>query len=169
MLKNINRSLNKLLDIPWVSALAGMVLIAYASLVAPDLPPFIANLFGNPIFKTLFMFTILVMRQVSPTLALLISVSLIISLQTFHRYESYAALKDWKEILKQKNHDDNEEEFVSEQNVEQETESTDSSVETGDVTQVMGVSGDDVMGAQGLNYPYGFPGTREGASLKYAF
>lgn len=74
----------------YVSATVSIFLILYASLAAPKLPPFIASLFENTLFKVLIFFLILAVRSYNPTVALLVAIGFLISLQTLSKYRIFA-------------------------------------------------------------------------------
>jgi hypothetical protein len=93
MLTNVNQQLNKFYSNPYVAGSLALFFILYASFAAPQLPPVVASLFGNPAFKILFMILILSVKQYNPVLAILVSIAFALSLQTLHRYESHNKLK----------------------------------------------------------------------------
>ena len=95
-----NRHLNNLYNMPYASSALALFFILYASLVAPDLPPYISNLFSNQVFKIIVMIVILSFRKYDPVLSLLVSVAFVISLQTMHRHKCFDKLRDWKSRLK---------------------------------------------------------------------
>jgi len=97
ILKSVNKSLDQVYGSPYTGAALAICFLVFAAVVAPDLPPALAGLFANPVFKVLFMALILVMRRYSPVLALLVSVGFVLALQTLHRLQSFATLKEWQQ------------------------------------------------------------------------
>lgn len=85
----LDRYLRTALANPYFSAGLTLFLVLYASLAAPDLPPFLAGLFDNPLFKLLVLFLILLVRDYDPTVALLAAVAFIISLQALNRHKMF--------------------------------------------------------------------------------
>lgn len=73
----------------YASTALTMFLVLYAGLAAPNLPPILAGLFDNPLFKLLVLFLILVVRNYSPTVALLTVVAFAISMQALNRYKMF--------------------------------------------------------------------------------
>ncbi len=65
---------------PVVFAIAVLVLNMYASAVAPSLPPSVTWIFDNSFFKIAFVFLLLFISKVSPSIALVLSVAFIVSL-----------------------------------------------------------------------------------------
>jgi hypothetical protein len=74
---------------PYVVGVVAILAIVYGGLMAPQLPPTVAAWFGNPIFKVLFIFLILAVRNYNPTVAILLTLGLIISMQTLNRYRVF--------------------------------------------------------------------------------
>lgn len=74
---------------PYVVGVLSILAIVYGSLLAPQLPPTVASWFTNPIFKVLFIFLILAVRNINPTVAILLTLGLIISMQTLNRYRVF--------------------------------------------------------------------------------
>ncbi len=75
------------LDNEYVSTALSLFLILYAGLAAPKLPESIARLFENDIFKVLICFLIAYTGNKNPTVAIISTICLLVSLQTLHRYE----------------------------------------------------------------------------------
>lgn len=66
-----------------------MFLVLYSGLAAPNLPPAVAALFDNPLFKLLILFLVLVVRNYDPTVALLTAIGFTISMQALNRYKMF--------------------------------------------------------------------------------
>lgn len=75
---------------PYLSGAISVFLVLYASLAAPKLPPFIASMFENTLFKILIFFLILAVRSYNPTVALLVAIGFLISMQTLSKYRIFA-------------------------------------------------------------------------------
>ena len=71
----------------YLSAAVSLFLILYAGLAAPKLPGYIARLFDNPLFKLLIFFLIAYSARKNPTVAIIASVGLMVSLHTLTRYK----------------------------------------------------------------------------------
>lgn len=76
------------LDNEYVSAALSLLLVVYAGMAAPALPPQLAALFDNMFFKLLVFFLIVYSSRRNPTVAIIAAVGLMISLQTLARYKS---------------------------------------------------------------------------------
>ena len=70
------------------SAVLSLFLILYASLAAPTLPKSITNIFRNTWFKLIFMFLIAYISTKNPSVAIISSVALLITLQTLHAQDT---------------------------------------------------------------------------------
>jgi len=98
-LNNITKVADSYLSVlhtnPYVSGTLSVFLILYASLAAPTLPPFIASLFENSIFKVLIFFLILAVRSYNPTVALLVAIGFLISMQTLSNHRVFSMAGDF--------------------------------------------------------------------------
>lgn len=82
----IDRTLSRVLGNEVVSTALTVFLVLYAVMAAPNLPPFLARWFDNPIFRVLVLFLVLLLANYDPTVALLTAIGFVISLQTLNRY-----------------------------------------------------------------------------------
>jgi len=71
----------------YVSTIISLFLVLYASLAAPRLSPKIAKLFENPIVKIIFVFLIAYSSTKDPTVAIVASIALLVSLNTLTKYK----------------------------------------------------------------------------------
>lgn len=78
----------------YVSTAIKLFLGCYAFLAAPALPPFIASLFESTIFRILVISLVLLTRNYSPLVSLLVAVGFVISLQTLERYKAVSKIVD---------------------------------------------------------------------------
>src|SRR5271155_464577 len=81
----INESVKRAFDRPYVSYIAIAVGILYAVLLAPNLPPKVAQLFGQNLFNLIVLFLIAYISVSNITVALVFAVGFIVSIQTFNR------------------------------------------------------------------------------------
>ena len=70
------------------NAVIGLFLVLYAGLAAPKLPRSVANIFGNKIFKIVILFLIAYMSSRNISVAIIASVALAISMQTFSYHQA---------------------------------------------------------------------------------
>merc|ERR1712188_184251 len=70
------------------NAVIGLFLVLYASLAAPKLPRSVAKIFGNKVFKMVFLFLVAYMSSRNVSVAIIAAVALIISMQTFSFHQS---------------------------------------------------------------------------------
>ena len=89
-----NTSLNQFYNNPYIASVLTLFFALYGGLAAPELPPVFAGLFGNSLFKGLIIFLIVYLQGKNPTLAILLTIGFILSLQTFHRYQSFTMLNE---------------------------------------------------------------------------
>lgn len=90
-------------DNEYLSAGLSLFLILYAGLAAPQLPEYIARLFDNPIFKLVIFFLIAYSAKKNPTVAIIASVGLMISLYTLSRIKLNKSLMSLIKIKKDQN------------------------------------------------------------------
>jgi hypothetical protein len=84
------------LDNPWVSGVLTLVIILYASLAAPKLPAGIAKLFGYNLFRLVLLFLIAYFAtKKNAAVAIVLSVALIVSLQTLNRVSFEEQIRQW--------------------------------------------------------------------------
>jgi len=84
--ENLNNLIRKM-DNEYVSGAVSLFLILYAGMAAPKLPERIARLFESTLFKILIFFLIAYIGQKKPTVAIIVAVAMVVSLQTLHRHE----------------------------------------------------------------------------------
>jgi hypothetical protein len=90
----IRQSLS-VLDNQYVAGTVTLLIILYASLAAPKLPPRIAKVFGHNLFKLLFCFLIVYLSIKNVTIAIVLSIALIVSLQTLNRHSFEEQIRSW--------------------------------------------------------------------------
>ena len=78
--ENINEELNEQLKNPIVAGLLNILLILYAGLAAPELPSFIKDFFNSSVGKVIFLMLIALTANKNITIALLIAICFIITL-----------------------------------------------------------------------------------------
>lgn len=76
------------------NAVIGLFLVLYAGLAAPKLPRSVAKIFGNPVFKFVFLFLIAYMSSRNISVAIIASVALAISMQTFSYHQATKKVQD---------------------------------------------------------------------------
>lgn len=79
---------------PYVVGVIGILAIVYGSLIAPKLSPTVAAWFDNPFFKVFFIFLILAVRDIHPVIAIILTLGLIVSMQTLNRYQIFGMAYD---------------------------------------------------------------------------
>lgn len=85
----IDRVMSQVLGNQVVSTTLTVFLVLYAVMAAPNLPPFLATLFDNTLFKILVLFLVFLVNNYDPTIALLSVIGFVISLQTLNRYRMF--------------------------------------------------------------------------------
>ena len=73
----------------YVAGAVTLFLVLYGAMAAPALPPMIAMLFENPVFKMLILVLVLIIRNYNPTMAVLIAIGFVISMQTLSKYRIF--------------------------------------------------------------------------------
>jgi len=87
-----NKALS-ILDNKYLSATISIILIIYASMAAPQLPENIARLFENMYFKAVFLFLIAYNAKRDPTVSLIATICIMVSLQTLNKYDVQKEIK----------------------------------------------------------------------------
>jgi len=87
------------LENKWVSGVIAILIVLYGSLVAPELPPKIKNMFKNPIVRIIIMTLIVWRGNKNPTLALMIAVGFLLTM-------NYVSESEVKEHFGQQNGND---------------------------------------------------------------
>lgn len=93
-LAGLNRSLTNILANPYVSTALIVFALVFASLAAPNLPPFMINLFDNTLFKIFYLFLILVLLQYNVVIALIAALAFVLALQSLQRYRTFSYAQD---------------------------------------------------------------------------
>jgi ABC-type multidrug transport system fused ATPase/permease subunit len=93
-IKPIGDIMDKSYGNPYIVGIVGLIAIVYGSLMAPRLPPRVASWFSNPIFKIIFIFLILVVRNVNPVVSIILAIGFIVSMQTLNRYRVFSMAND---------------------------------------------------------------------------
>ncbi len=83
---------------PYVIGLIGIIGLVYGPLLAPKLPSPYAQWFDNPVFKVAFLIIVLIVSKISPTMAIILTLCLIISLQTLSRYRIFTMANEVSQI-----------------------------------------------------------------------
>ena len=89
LLKESENILNRTLDNVYISTTLKIFLGLYAAFAAPKLPKSLVDLFDNTIVRVMFAFSIVFMATKDPSLAILIAVAFIITLQTANKMRLY--------------------------------------------------------------------------------
>lgn len=74
-----------ILDNKYIAAIIYVCLILYASLAAPNLPPFILSWFENSLFRLFVIFLIFYIGLKDGTTALLLALGLLVTIQTLNK------------------------------------------------------------------------------------
>jgi hypothetical protein len=99
--KNVDEFLTKIDNNKIFSSVLGLFLVLYGSLAAPKLPQNIALLFKNDIFKFLIIFMIAFMASKDTSIAIVATISLLISMQTLLYYETNSKILEVVKINSQ--------------------------------------------------------------------
>lgn len=91
------QKVQNVLDNKYVTTALSIFFVMYGSMVAPKLPAGVAGLFKNPLVQILIFFLIAYTSVKNPTIAIIIAVGFLVSLQTLNKHESKFEIID--EIL----------------------------------------------------------------------
>jgi hypothetical protein len=90
----LNKGLTNIMENPYVSTALIVFALVFASLAAPNLPPFLVGLFDNTYFKIFYLFMILVLLQYNVGLALIAALVFVLALQSLQRYRAFSYAQD---------------------------------------------------------------------------
>ena len=77
----------------YVSTAITILIGLYASLLSPEVPPFIKNLFNNVIFRIIFLFFILYRANKDPQMAIIMSIAFVLTLDYIYVMDAKEASK----------------------------------------------------------------------------
>jgi prophage DNA circulation protein len=84
-----DKILNRALDNPYINTSIKILLGLYAAFAAPRLPKSLVNLFDNIVVRIIFAFCIVFMATRDPSIAILIAVAFVVTLQTANKLRLY--------------------------------------------------------------------------------
>lgn len=85
--KTVSNLLSKVDENEYLSTALSLFLVVYASLAAPQMPEYVLRLFDNVLVKLLMFFLIAYSAKKSPSVALIASLGLMVTLQALNRYD----------------------------------------------------------------------------------
>lgn len=94
MLGQLDKLLSTALSNPYAAGALQLFLVLYAGMAAPSLPPMIARLFDNSLFKIAVLAMVLVVNKYNTTVALLTAVGFMLSLSTLSKYRVFQLASD---------------------------------------------------------------------------
>lgn len=86
----------KLFDNVYISTFLVTILVLYASLLGPKLPPTLKAIFENPIFKIIILFMLVVRGNSDPSLAIMVVIVFVLTLDfsnTENEIEKFTNIK----------------------------------------------------------------------------
>lgn len=87
---------SKIFDNVYISTFLVTILVLYASLLGPKLPPIMKTLFDNPIFKIIILFMLVVRGNADPSLAIMVVIVFVLTLDflnTENEIEKFTNIK----------------------------------------------------------------------------
>lgn len=94
-----DRNLSILYTNPYVASVVTLFLVLYAGLAAPALPASVAALFDHWWFKVLILFVVLIVRNYNPTVAILVAVGFMVSMQTLSKYHIFSMASEFSNMI----------------------------------------------------------------------
>ena len=82
------------LNNPYVIAALTILITMYAASIRPELPPFIKQLFNNPLFRIVILFLVVVRANKNPTLALMIAIGFTLTVNFITEQEMTESFRD---------------------------------------------------------------------------
>ena len=83
----------------YVSGVVTLFLVLYGAMAAPSLPVGLAALFENSLFKLLVLVLVLVVRNYNPTMAVLVAIGFVISMQTLSKYRIFTMANELSGVV----------------------------------------------------------------------
>ena len=83
----------------YVSGVVTLFLVLYGAMAAPALPVGLASLFENSLFKLLILVLVLVVRNYNPTMAVLVAIGFVISMQTLSKYRIFTMANELSGVV----------------------------------------------------------------------
>lgn len=93
----INETIKRTFDNPHVSGVVIVLGILYAILLAPSLPPKVAQLFGQRLFNLIVLFLVAYVSVYDITVGLVLAIGFVISIMTYNRLLVEQKLRTEKE------------------------------------------------------------------------
>ena len=85
------------LDNKYVNGFLTLVVVLYASMIGPELPNTVKDLFKNSIFKILVLFLVVIKGSVDPSLALIIAIAFVLTMDQIYVWDSKEAFESVRE------------------------------------------------------------------------
>jgi hypothetical protein len=98
----VNQTLNLINDNKVLSSVLGMLLVLYAALAAPKLPKNVVEIFDNSLFKLGYMFLVVYLASKNPSLAIISSVALFVTIQTLASHKVVDTVVDATQTITNK-------------------------------------------------------------------
>ena len=95
-----NSSLPRAFDNVYLSTTIIVLLVLYASMLGPELPPMIKSLFNNNIFKIIVLFLLVVRGNSDPMLSISIVIIFVMTVDYLNADELIEKIKKQKETMK---------------------------------------------------------------------
>lgn len=84
--KEVENVVKRTLDNQYISNALKVFIVLYAAFAAPKLPPSLVNLMDNTLVRVGFAFAIVALATQDPSMALILSVAFVITIQTANKY-----------------------------------------------------------------------------------
>lgn len=94
MLAQLDGLLKTALSNPYAAGALQLFLVLYAGMAAPSLPPFLARLFENGLFKVGILALVLIVNKYNTAVALLTAVGFMLSMSTLSKYRVFQLASD---------------------------------------------------------------------------
>jgi hypothetical protein len=90
--------MDDILDNSYLKAILVTLIFFYAASIKPNLPPYIGNLFHNPIFRIVILFLIIMKANKDPTFALAIAIGFVVISSYLSKQDAIEAFTGRKEV-----------------------------------------------------------------------
>ena len=79
------------LDNKYVNGILTLFIVLYASMIGPELPNVVKNLFSNTIFKMFILFLVIIMGSTEPKLAIIIAIAFVLTMDFLYIHDTKEA------------------------------------------------------------------------------
>ena len=85
---------SQFLENKYVNGILTLFIVLYASMIGPELPTVVKNLFSNTIFKMFILFLVIIMGSTDPKLAIIIAIAFVLTMDFLYIHDTKEAFSN---------------------------------------------------------------------------